>query len=201
MSSAEVKFAKEDAIGAMQQEWMHKGLKGENKSAKNAAVAATLIVALVFSLPDSRRLGTVLHIALPMLAFACSLALRQGPTILGRYIALEVGIKVPKAALGDHPINVRPGGQNRGFPSAHTAAATFGAVHLITHCSGLHPTAKGSLLLAAAFTGGSRVEAGRHTLWQAVAGALWGWVMAVISIALLRQMASWVKRTTFRLKR
>jgi membrane-associated phospholipid phosphatase len=152
----------------------------------NLAIVAALALAIATTVPDARRMGTALHLVLPAAALACGAV--QGHVIgfLGRFAALGVGIHLPKRSLGDHPVNLRPDGDSRGFPSAHTAAATFGAVHLVYHCAGLHPGIKGLVLMAAGIAGGSRIETDRHTLWQTIAGAALGWGMAVLSLRLLR---------------
>jgi membrane-associated phospholipid phosphatase len=156
----------------------------------NGLIAGVLVLTVLTTLPDNRRSGDALQVVLPLAALVCASAQGEVPAILGRYVVLEVGIKGPKYLLGDHPINQRPDGGGRGFPSGHTAAATFGAAHLLNHCAGLHPATKGIVLLGAAFTGGSRIEAGRHTLWQTVAGALWGWGIAIFPWSIF----SWIRR-------
>jgi len=80
-----------------------------------------------------------------------------------------------KIALGDAPINQRPNGRGEGFPSAHTAAAAFGASSLASDCLKGHPVGQAVSILAAAFVGGSRIEARAHDLIQVMAGALLGW--------------------------
>lgn len=80
-----------------------------------------------------------------------------------------------KAALGDAPINQRPSGGDKGFPSAHTAAAAFGASSLVNDCISTHPTAKAVTVIAAAFVGASRIDARKHDIWQVLAGGLLGW--------------------------
>lgn len=159
----------------------------------NGVIASVLVLTVLTTIPDNRRLGDALQVVLPLAALACAAAQGKAPAILGRYVVLEVGIKGPKYLLGDHPMNKRPDGGGRGFPSGHTAAATFGAAHLLHHCAGLHPATKGIVLLGAAFTGGSRIEAGRHTLWQTVAGALWGWAIALLPWSIF----SWFRRRTW----
>lgn len=154
----------------------------------NITTCAAVALALLVAVPDNRRMGTALHIALPVAAFVCGVMQGHAVNALARYVGLGVGIHLPKRSLGEHPLNLRPDGSERGFPSAHTAAATFGAVHLTHHCAGLHPVTKGMLLITAAFTGGSRIEAERHTLWQTMAGAGLGWVMALACWPALRSL-------------
>jgi membrane-associated phospholipid phosphatase len=57
---------------------------------------------------------------------------------------------------------------------------------MIKHCSALHPVTKAAVIAAAAVTGGSRIESGRHSLWQTMAGAVWGWAIACLPLAGLR---------------
>lgn len=80
-----------------------------------------------------------------------------------------------KAALGNARINQRPTGGDKGFPSAHTAAAAFGASSLVSDCLSTHPTAKAIIVISAAFVGASRIDARRHDIWQVLAGGLLGW--------------------------
>lgn len=173
----------------------HEGhAKGRRQSPLSNVIGVVLALTVLTTVPNNQRLGDALQVVLPLAALACAAAQGEGLVILGRYVVLEVGIKTPKLTLGDHPMNLRPDGGGRGFPSGHTAAATFGAVHLLHHCSRLHPVTKGAALLGAAFTGGSRIEAGRHTLWQTIAGALWGWVVAVAPWSAV----TWLRRKTRR---
>jgi membrane-associated phospholipid phosphatase len=153
---------------------------GHPRRHRDVVVVTLLALSVAVAVPDTRRIGDTLQVVLPLMALGCAAAKGEAGPLVGRYLVLEAGIKIPKAALGDAPVNRRPDGGGRGFPSGHTAAATFGAAHLIVQCVGAHPGVRGALLLGAAFTGGSRIEAGRHTLWQTTAGALWGWAAAVL---------------------
>lgn len=168
--------------------------RGRHRSPINNLIGVVLALTVLSTVPNNQRLGDALQVVLPLAALACASAQGEGLAILGRYVVLEIGIKAPKLTLGDHPMNLRPDGGGRGFPSGHTAAATFGAVHLLHHCSRLNPVTKGVALLGAAFTGGSRIEAGRHTLWQTTAGAIWGWLVAVApwsAVTWLRRKIRW----------
>lgn len=124
-----------------------------------------------------------MQIALPLAGWACAYANGQGVTYLGRYLVLEVGIKGPKFLLGDLPINQRPSGGDMGFPSGHTAAAAFGATGLVRSCLKQSPTAQATVILAAGFTGASRMDAQRHTIWQVLAGAFWGWAAQILVLS------------------
>ncbi|MGJ8612146.1 MAG: phosphatase PAP2 family protein [Octadecabacter sp.] len=125
--------------------------------------------------PQTERIGDRLQVALPLVALGCAIADGRGVQFLGRYVLLEAGIKGPKFLLGDLPINQRPNGGGQGFPSGHTAAATFGATSLAATCMSNSKLAQGVVLISAAFVGGSRVEASKHSIWQALAGCIWGW--------------------------
>ncbi len=101
---------------------------------------------------------------------------------LGRYVLLETIVKGSKFGLGDAPINQRPNGGNKGFPSGHTAAASFGATALITTCLKSSHVAQMVAVVAAGFVGTSRVDAGKHTPWQVLAGALVGWATQILAL-------------------
>lgn len=154
----------------------------------NGVIASVLIVTVLTTVPDNRRLGDALQVVLPLAALACAAAQGKAKAVLGRYVVLEVGINAPKLALGDAPMNQRPNDDTQGFPSGHAAVATFGAAHLLRHCAGLHPATKGLALLGAAFTGGSRIESRHHTLWQTTVGAVWGWLAALVPFSILGRL-------------
>lgn len=134
-----------------------------------------IIVIMVTSGRVPERIGDKLQIALPVAAFGCAIAGGDGVRFFGRYLLLEAGIKIPKHTLGDADINQRPNGGLHGFPSGHTSAATFGAVGLATTCMKQSRVGQGIVLTAAAYTGASRIEADKHTIWQVLAGGIWGW--------------------------
>jgi membrane-associated phospholipid phosphatase len=152
----------------------------------DAVIIVLLALTVVATVPDNRRMGSALQIVLPLIALGC--AATRGKTLdsLGRFAVLQVGVKGSKHLFGESPISLRPDGGDRGFPSGHTAVATFGAVQVIRHCAPLHPVTNAAAVAAAALAGGSRIESGRHTLWQTMAGAVWGWATAYISLAGLR---------------
>jgi membrane-associated phospholipid phosphatase len=113
---------------------------------------------------------------------------------VGRFALLQVGIKGPKYVIGESPISQRPDGGDNGFPSGHTAVATFGALQVIKHCTALHPVTKAAVVAAAVITGGSRIESGRHSLWQTMAGAIWGWAIACLPLKALTGAGRWMHR-------
>ena len=132
------------------------------------------------TVPDNRRLGSALQVVLPLVALGCAAARGKTVESLGRFAVLQAGVKGSKHLFGEIPISHRPDGSTKGFPSGHTAVATFGAAQMIRHCAPLHPVTNAAALAAAAFTGGSRIESGRHSLWQTMAGAVWGWAVLVL---------------------
>ena len=138
-------------------------------------VLLALALALVFCEPTAKRFGDRLQIALPVLAWGCAAMNGSALEYAGRFFAMSAITHTSKAALGDAAINRRPSGDGKGFPSAHTSAAAFGASSLVHDCVAAHPVAKAALVMAAAFVGGSRIEAGRHDIWQVLAGAVLGW--------------------------
>jgi membrane-associated phospholipid phosphatase len=160
----------------------------------DAVIAVLLGLTVLVTVPDNRRLGSALQVVLPLIALGC--AATRGETVgtLGRFAVLQVGIKGPKHLIGDSPISQRPDGGDSGFPSGHTAVASFGAVQVIKHCAALHPVTRAAAIAAAAFTGGSRIEAGRHSLWQVMAGAVWGWTAACLPLAGLKGAGRWLRR-------
>ena len=132
------------------------------------AILAIVLAVALLSWPSVEKTGDRLQIALPVLGLACAAANGRGLIYVGRYIVLETAIKTPKFALGDLPLNRRPNGALQGFPSGHTAAATFGAVGLSQTCLRENRPAQAVALLAAGYTGGSRIEAGAHSTVQVI---------------------------------
>lgn len=160
----------------------------------DAVIAVLLVLTVLVTFPDNRRLGSALQVVLPLIALGC--AATRGETVesLGRFFVLQIGIKGPKYLIGESPISQRPDGGQKGFPSGHTAVATFGAAQMIRHCSTLHPVTRAAGVAAAAFTGGSRIESGRHSLWQTMAGAIWGWAIACLPLAGLKGAGRWMRK-------
>jgi len=129
---------------------------------------------LAITAPNPERLGDRYQVALPILALGCEVMNGSGLEYVGRYVVMFVGLHGTKNALGLNPINHRPKGGLEGFPSGHTATATFGATSLMQSCVAKAPVAQIAVALAAAYTGGSRIESRWHTLTQTMAGAIWG---------------------------
>ncbi|WP_372839848.1 phosphatase PAP2 family protein [Phaeovulum sp.] len=142
--------------------------------ARVAIILAVLALVVAATPREVERYGDNLQIALPALAIGCSVLNGDVGEYLARYVVMFTGVHGTKRALGDAPINLRPSGSLLGFPSGHTATAAFGASALVQSCITGHPVAKTVVILAAAFTGASRIEANAHTIWQVLAGAIWG---------------------------
>ena len=137
-------------------------------------VFAVLGLIAITTAPNVEKLGDRYQVALPLLALGCEVVNGSGVEYLGRYVVMFVGLHGTKQALGDAQINQRPNGGLQGFPSGHTATATFGAASLVQSCVTGAPVAQVAVALAAAYTGGSRIETHWHTLFQVMAGAVWG---------------------------
>lgn len=133
-----------------------------------------LTLVLVLTGPKIERLGDRYQVALPLMGLACQIANGKAVEYVLRYAVGFTGLHASKWGLGETPLNARPRGGYQGFPSGHTAAASFGAASLVTQCVRHHPLTQGAVLLAATYTGGSRVAVGAHDLLQVAAGAIWG---------------------------
>jgi membrane-associated phospholipid phosphatase len=125
----------------------------------DAVIVVLLVLTVVATVPDNRRMGSALQVILPLVALGCAATRGKTVEILGQFVVLQAGVKGSKHLLGESPVSLRPDGGTRGFPSGHTAVATFGAVQMIKHCAALHPVTNAAAIAAAAFTGGSRIEA------------------------------------------
>ncbi|MBM9593514.1 phosphatase PAP2 family protein [Roseitranquillus sediminis] len=140
---------------------------------RNGLVAAVLILTLVFSDREAERYGDNFQIALPLAALGCAVATGAGGEYLLRFLGMWTTTHASKQGLGEAAINIRPGGGDLGFPSGHTSASAFGASSLVFACLTDAPLIKTGVVFAAAFTGASRIEADKHTIWQVLAGAIW----------------------------
>ncbi|PTW47803.1 PAP2 superfamily protein [Rhodovulum kholense] len=147
-----------------------------------SAMLALVLLSAALSEGRARRIGDHLQIALPAAGLVCAATRGQARVYAGRYLLLEAGIKFPKALLGDLPVNLRPNGGGHGFPSGHTAAAAFGASALVAGCLRDSPGAQAVAVMSAGFVGASRIDAGRHTIWQTLAGAVLGWLVATVKL-------------------
>ncbi len=141
---------------------------------RSRLVLAVLALTVILTEPVARRYGDRFQNALPVLGLGCAVLNGSWAEYMLRY-AIGLGVvEGSKSALGDLPLNMRPTGNPRGFPSGHTAAAAFGASYLAHDCVANSPVARTAVILAAGFTGASRIDAGVHTIWQVLAGAIVG---------------------------
>ncbi len=138
-------------------------------------VLAVLVVAMLNGPGNPRQIGDRLQIALPSIAFACSVLNGSAGEYALRFATMMIAAHGSKHALGQAPINIRPDGGDLGFPSAHTSAAALGASSIVHECISGHPVAKALVVISAGFVGGSRIDSDRHDIWQVLAGALLGW--------------------------
>lgn len=138
-------------------------------------IAAGLAVTVALTPPNAERYGDNFQIVLPVMALGCSVVNGQAGEFLLRYFVMFFAAHGTKRALADEPINIRPHGGGHGFPSAHTSTAVLGASSLVHDCVTGSPFVRGLVILAAGYTGASRIEAGAHDIWQVLAGALLGW--------------------------
>lgn len=124
--------------------------------------------------PGNERAGDRLQIVLPLVGGACAAAGGDLGDYALRFAGLMAVVHGLKNSLGSAPINQRPKGGGRGFPSGHAAASAYGASALLRTCLAAVPGAGPVLVLAAGFVAGSRVEARRHDLFQTLVGAAAG---------------------------
>lgn len=137
-------------------------------------VIGVLLGVLVLTGPRAERLGDRFQVALPLLAWGCQAMNGQGAEYLLRYGVMFTGLHAAKLGLAEAPINRRPSGGQGGMPSGHTATAVFGASALLHDCAMVSAPVRIAVILAAGFTGASRMDAGAHTIWQVLFGTLWG---------------------------
>lgn len=136
---------------------------------------AILALAVLLTPRHAETYGDRIQVVLPLLAWACAANVGAGAEFVLRYGVMFTLAHATKSVLGDAPVNQRPGGGGAGFPSAHTSTAVLGASGLVQTCLRNQPLAQGAVLLAAGFVGASRIEAGKHDIWQVLGGALLGW--------------------------
>ena len=166
-------FAQPGPVGKVFRNLRRIGLRG--------MLIFVLVVAL-FSGRDPEKIGDNFQIALPILALGCAVADGSAVRLVGRYVLLEFFIKTPKSTLGMHPINVRPNGGDRGFPSGHTAVAVFGTTALVQSCLKNSPAAQAVAIITGGFVGASRIEADKHYIWQVLAGAILGLLVQTLTL-------------------
>jgi len=143
------------------------------------AVLGLLALVGLLTARDVERYGDKYQIALPLIALGCEALNGQALAYLGRYAVMFVGLHGTKNALGSAELAQRPRGGLQGFPSGHTATAAFGAAQLVTSCIPGAPVAQSAVVLAAAYTGTSRVAVAAHDIWQVLFGGIWGILCAL----------------------
>jgi membrane-associated phospholipid phosphatase len=126
------------------------------------------------SVPE--RIGDQLQVALPMIGWGCSAVNGRATEYALRFGATWIATHGTKHGLMQAPINIRPNGGDQGFPSGHTSAAVYGASALVHDCVTGNPWVQGVVIVSAGFVGASRIEAGKHDIWQVLAGVFYGWV-------------------------
>ena len=127
------------------------------------------------------KAGDILQVVLPLAAAVCAQRNDDLAAYSGRFAGQLVTTYAFKYGLGSRQINQRPNGASRGFPSSHTAAAVYGASYLSRNC--LETGGQKALVYGlAAFVGGSRIHANKHTVAQVAAGALVGYMFDNVSV-------------------
>jgi membrane-associated phospholipid phosphatase len=136
-------------------------------------ISIFLVVSLLATERRAEPYGDTLQVVLPLAGLGCSVINGDAFEYLGRFAAMWLTVRLTKQATAEG-LGERPHGGRYGFPSAHTSSAVFGASYLVFRCADGSPVFKTGVVLAAAFTGGSRMEVRAHDVWQILAGALWG---------------------------
>ncbi|WIY27784.1 phosphatase PAP2 family protein [Parasedimentitalea psychrophila] len=168
---------------------------------KNGLVLFGVLLSILCGRGQVERTGDYLQIALPVAAFACSVSNGEALNTFLRFVLVEGVVHGTKRGLDAAPINHRPGGGLQGFPSGHTAAATFGVSSLVNSCVKKNPWVQGAVILSGGYVGASRIEVGAHFLFQVVAGALLGWLgerssmlFRILRIVTLRRYRQFARR-------
>lgn len=136
-------------------------------------VMAVLLAIALLTGARTERLGDRAQIALPLLGLACAAVTGGAGDYALRYGVMWLGIRAGKNGLGQMPVNMRPNGGDGGMPSGHMSSASFGASALVSGCLASSPPGRITAIIAAGFTGSSRIVVGAHTIWQVLAGVLW----------------------------
>jgi membrane-associated phospholipid phosphatase len=146
------------------------------------ARSALLAICLLFSLVPAARaqerteiVGDYLQYILPATGAVCSFGRSVFRDYAVRFLIMEGLVHGTKNVFPDAAISVRPHGGDKGFPSGHSAASFYGASYLARECVNKSPWGQAVVFGAAMFTGGSRIEAGAHFLFQVMYGALIGY--------------------------
>jgi hypothetical protein len=137
-------------------------------------VLGAMFAVVLLTPPNAERYGDRLQVALPIIAWGCAATRNNGKELFVRFAAMFTVLHGSKQLLGDLPINARPNGGSQGFPSGHTAAATFGASALANECLAKNPVARTIVIFAGAYVGASRMAVNKHDIFQVFAGAILG---------------------------
>ena len=144
---------------------------------RTTVLALCLLFAFVPTARAQERtevIGDYLQYILPATGAVCSFGRSVFRDYAVRFVVVEVLVHGTKNAIPGAAISVRPHGGDKGFPSGHTAASFYGASYLARECVYKSPWGQAVVYGAAMFTGGSRIEAGAHFLFQVMYGALIG---------------------------
>lgn len=141
---------------------------------RSIIVLGVIVIISAVSQGKVEKTGDNLQIALPLLAWGCAAANGDGVEYLGRYLVMFVAAHGTKQAFGNSQFNIRPNGGDRGMPSAHTSTAVLGASRLVSDCLAGNVVVQSAVILSAGFVGASRIDAGAHTIWQVLVGAILG---------------------------
>lgn len=140
---------------------------------RGALIAVFLVLSLLVTERRAEPYGDTLQVVLPLAGLGCSILNGDALEYVGRYAAMWVTVRGTKLLVsGD--LGDRPHGGSEGFPSAHTSSAAFGASALVFSCLEGAPLLKTAIVFGAAYTGASRMEVNAHTIWQVLAGGIWG---------------------------
>lgn len=143
--------------------------------ALRAQIFIILACGVLLGSSETEKLGDRLQVALPAAGLACAIANGAAVHYFVKFASTMAVVHGLKRGLGDAQINLRPSGSQQGFPSGHTASAVFGASYLVNDCLQRSKFMQGAVILGGAYVGASRVEAGKHFLFQVMVGALVGW--------------------------
>ena len=143
---------------------------------RSLVVLVVIAIAGMLSQGKVENSGDNLQVALPLLAWGCSIANGDGVEYLGRYLAMFAAAHGAKRVFGDARFNIRPNGGGKGMPSAHTSTAALGASRLVGDCLKGNFFVQSAVVLAGGWVGASRIVAGAHTIWQVLFGAILGLV-------------------------
>lgn len=133
-----------------------------------------IAIFVLFPRTSTEHYGDRLQYALPLVGAFCSVGNKEFSEYATRALLGFSAVHITKNGLGKIEFNKRPNGGHRGFPSGHTAAATYGASYVVRACARRIPLLGPIAIAGAAYTGGSRIESGWHNTFQVVAGVLYG---------------------------